>query len=105
GPLEADGTRAVLAADGYASRKRSARVSLDLATSGEHLVVVGSYGLLTDTFYELSATCNDVPCEPGQVDTLASPKAGALVGDGNRLITMQLGDVFADFNGDIEVEV
>lgn len=105
GPLQDDGSREVLAADGYASRKSSARVSVDFATTGEHLVVVGSHDLVDETFYTLSATCNDVPCEPGQVDTLASPKAGALVGDGNRIIAMELGDVLASYDGDIEVEV
>src|SRR5690606_191960 len=105
GPLDASGARPVLAADGYSSRKRAAIVSVDFATTGEHLVVVGSYGLATETFYELSATCNDVPCEASQIDVLATPKAGALVGDGDRIISMQLGDVFAGYNSDIEVEV
>lgn len=105
GPVDGSGTRPVLAADGYSSRKRAAIVSLDMATTGEHLVVVGSYGLLSETFYELSATCNDVSCEANQVDVLATPKAGALVGDGSRLISMQLGDVLAGYNGDVEVEV
>ena len=44
GPLT-NGTRAVLAADGYASRKHVANVHVDSQLSGEHLVVIGSFGL------------------------------------------------------------
>src|SRR5512146_3031582 len=44
GPL-VDGTRALLAADGYATRKRDATVTLDIREPGELLVVVGSYNL------------------------------------------------------------
>jgi hypothetical protein len=105
GPAAANGTRAVIAADGYAQRKRAVAVSIDFSTAGEHLVVIGSYGLASDSFYELSASCNDVPCTPSMVDALATPKQGALVGDSERLIAMQLGDVLAGYNGDVEVEL
>ena len=86
GPLRQDGTRATLAADGYASAKRSVSITADLATSGEHLVVIGSYGLAAETFYTLAASCTSTACTPARIDTLASPKDGALVGDSQRLI-------------------
>lgn len=105
GPIAADGARAVIAADGYAQRKRAVAVSIDFSTAGEHLVVIGSHDLARETFYELSATCNDVACEASKADVLAAPKQGALVGDGERLISMQLGDVLAGYNGDVEVEL
>jgi len=101
GPL-VNGTRAVLAADGYSSRKQTASVTLDAATRGEHLVVVGSYNLANPTSYELRTSC--VECE-SRVDVLASPKSLSLVGNGQRLIQMQLGDVMAGATTDIEVEV
>ncbi|HEY5952185.1 MAG TPA: hypothetical protein VIV40_42095, partial [Kofleriaceae bacterium] len=89
---------------GYASRKRAVSVSLDVAQTGEHLVVVGSYGLATDTFYELSASCTGPGCGVSRVDALATPKQGALVGDGGRLVSMVLGDMLIGY-GDIEVEM
>jgi hypothetical protein len=99
-----NGTRPVLAADGYSSRKRSVSVSFDAAHSGEHLVVVGSYQLATDTFYELSASCTGAGCGPSRVDALATPKDFALVGDSQRLVQMLLGDMLVGY-GDLEVEV
>jgi hypothetical protein len=99
-----NGTRPVLAADGYSSRKRSVSVSINVATSGEHLVVVGSYNLASDTFYELAAACTGANCTPSRVDALAAPKDFALVGDSSRLIQMQLGDTLLGY-GDIEVEL
>jgi hypothetical protein len=99
-----NGARPVLAADGYSSRKRTVSVSLDIATAGEHLVVMGSYRLATDTFYALSASCTGAGCTPSRVDALASPKDFALVGDSQRLVQMQLGDVLLGYGGDIEVE-
>jgi len=103
GPL-VNGTRPVLAADGYSSRKRSVSISLDVARSGEHLIVVGSYQLATDTFYELSAACTGAGCGVSRVDALATPKDFALVGDQSRLVSMILGDMLIGY-GDLEVEV
>ncbi len=105
GPIRQDGTRATLAADGYASAKRSVSISTSLATSGEHLVVMGSHALATETFYTLAASCTSATCTPGRVDTLASPKDGALVGNGQRLIQLQLGAMLANTGSDIEVEL
>lgn len=101
GPL-VNGTRAVLGADGYASAKHTASVTLEVATRGEHLVVVGSYGLEHETFYELSASCTG--CE-SNVDVLATPKDFGLVGDEHGLVRMELGDVLAGYTSDIEVEL
>ncbi len=102
GPL-VHGARAVLAADGYASRRGSAAVSIDTTLTGEHLVVVGSYRLERETGYELSARCTG---ECGaRTDILATPKLGALVGNADRLLQTQLGDVLADRNFDVELEV
>ena len=93
------GARPVLAADGYGARKQAVSVALDATTSGEHLIVVGSYRLATDTTYELSAASDDP-----RVDALATPKDFALVGDAQRLLQMQLGDMLVN-QGDFEVEV
>lgn len=100
-----NGVRQVIAADGYASRKRDADVALDISESGEHLVVVGSYGLQTETFYDLAATCASPGGCESRVDLLATPKDGALVGDGQRLVTMSIGDVLANHEIDLEVEL
>jgi hypothetical protein len=105
GPIGANGVRPVLAADGYASKKRRVSISLNVATTGEHLVVLGSYNLVRETFYDLAATCTGTACTPDRVDTLALPKDGALVGNSQRLIQMQLGTVIANTNSDIEVEL
>jgi len=99
-----DGVRPVLAADGYTSRKSVVAVALDAATAGEHLVVVGSHRLATDTTYELSASCSGDGCGASRVDALASPKDAALVGDAQRIIHMELGEMLIGY-GDIEVEV
>lgn len=104
GPIDGNGTRPVLAADGYSSRKHSVSVSLNIATSGELLVVMGSYNLASDTSYELSASCTGAGCAPSRVDALASPKDFALVGDSSRLIQMTLGDMLVG-TGDFEVEL
>ena len=105
GPVGQSGARPTLAADGYSSRKGRASVALNVATRGEHLVVVGSYNLAGETFYELSSSCTGATCTAARLDTLASPKDGALVGDSQRLIQMQLGNVLANTNSDIEVEL
>ncbi|MEJ7596975.1 MAG: hypothetical protein WKG01_03610 [Kofleriaceae bacterium] len=101
GPL-VRGKRAVLAADGYASRERSSHASVEIETTGEHLIVVGSYRLESETFYDLELHAD---AEPGQVDALASPKSGALVGDAQRLVSLQLGDALVSRTFDIEVEL
>jgi hypothetical protein len=101
GPL-VNGSRAVLAADGYSTAKRAVSVSIDVATRGEHLVVVGSHDLATDTFYDLVASCDN--CD-SRVDVLATPKDYSLVGDEHGLISMLLGDVMLGYNADIEVEL
>jgi hypothetical protein len=101
GPL-VNGAREVLAADGYGSAKHTASLSLDVTTRGEHLVVVGSYDLAQWTSYELKATCSD--CE-SRVDVLTSPKTLALVGNAQRLVQMQLGDVMIGAGTDVEVEL
>jgi hypothetical protein len=101
GPLD-HGTRAVLAADGYASPKHDITLSLDVATRGEHLVVVGSWNLATSTVYSLTASCDN--CE-SRVDVLATPKDGALVESEQGLVQMLLGDVLVGHDSDIEVEV
>jgi len=103
GPLGDDGTRPVLGADGYSTRKSTVAVSIDVAQPGEHLVVVGSYGLATDTLYDVAAACLGPTCGVSRVDVLATPKDGALVGDQD-LVSMLLGDVLVGY-GDIEVEV
>lgn len=101
GPL-VNGARAVLGADGYASAKRSATVTLDVATRGEHLVVVGSHDLATDAYYELNALCDN--CE-SRVDVLATPKSFGLVGDDHGVVHMLLGDVMLGYGTDVEVDV
>jgi hypothetical protein len=102
GPLT-NGARATLAADGYSSRTHEASVSIDIAEPGEHLIVIGSYGLESDTAYTLSASC--AGCGESRIDALATPKDGALVGNDQRLVSMVLGDTLANYNGDIEVEL
>lgn len=101
GPL-VNGTRAVLAADGYSSRDHSVSVDLDIATHGEHLVVVGSYNLASETSYDLVASCDN--CE-SRVDLLATPKTMGLVGNDHGLVQMMLGDVMLGYNADVEVEL
>lgn len=102
GPL-ANGVRPVLAASGYASPTQTAKVHVASELSGEHLVVVGSYNLATETFYELVARCTD---DCGKVDLLASPKTGALVAmETDRLLAMELGPVLYDRDFDVEVEL
>jgi hypothetical protein len=97
-----NGTRPVLGADGYSSAKRDVTLTLPITTSGEHLVVIGSYNLASETFYDLSATCSS--CED-RVDVLATPKDFALAGDAHDLLSLQLGSVMQGFNADVSVEV
>ncbi|HEY5925077.1 MAG TPA: hypothetical protein VIV11_25520 [Kofleriaceae bacterium] len=100
-----NGARVVLGADGYAERKRTVSVTINVSQPGEHLVIVGSHNLANHTSYALTATCTAATCTPARVDALASPKDFSLVGDSGRLISMQLGDALLDFNGDLEVEL
>jgi hypothetical protein len=104
GPIK-NGVRPVLAADGYASKKLVANVSVASKLSGDHLVVIGSYNLATETFYNVTARCANTACN-GKVDVLASPKTGALVAmDTNRLLQANLGAVLANRNFDVELEL
>ena len=104
GPL-VDGTRAVLAADGYASRARSAEVSLLVAQPGEHLVVVGSYNLATDDDLRpgrhlgpMAAASRDRRARDAQglAPSSATPSAS---------VQMMLGDMLVDRDFDVEVEL
>lgn len=105
GPI-VNGVRPVLAADGYTSNKGGAHVTLDVSKPGEHLVVVGSYNLASDTSYTLSASCPGPDgCGVSRYDVLATPKAGALVGDSERLVSMMLGDVMVGHPYDVQVEL
>lgn len=104
GPL-ADGARPVLAADGYASTKRTLEIPLLASQPGEYLVVVGSHDLATDTTYELSASCDGDGCGPSRIDALATPKAGALVGDSQRLVSAMLGDMLVERDFDVQLEL
>jgi hypothetical protein len=102
GPL-VNGVRPTLAADGYTINKRSAVVTVNVKKPGEHLIVVGSYNLASETFYTLDASCND--CGVSRTDVLATPKEGALVGNSQRLVSMMLGDVMVGHPYDVQVEV
>ncbi|MBA3501610.1 MAG: hypothetical protein M4D80_36345 [Myxococcota bacterium] len=104
GPIK-NGVRPVLAADGYASRKSIAKARVATKLSGEHLIVVGSYNLARETFYDVTARCANTACN-AKVDILASPKAGALVAmQTNRLLQANLGAVLATRNFDVELEL
>ena len=103
GPLS-NGTRPVLAADGYASRKHVANVHVASQLTGEHLVVIGSFGLQRDTFYDVVARCTQACGD--KVDILATPKAGALVAmESDHLVQMELGAVLANRDFDVEVDL
>lgn len=104
GPL-ANNARPVLAADGYASRKRTVSVHVDSTLTGEHLVVVGSFNLQTQTYYDVVARC-PTPADCERMDILSSPKVGALVAtDTDRLLSMQLGPVLDNRDFDVEVHL
>ncbi len=102
GPLR-NGTRAVLGAGGYATAKGNVEISLSVATAGEHLIVVGSHNLSTETWFNLQAHCDG--CDGSATDILASPKAGALVGNGTNIVQTRLGGVLANRNYDVELEL
>lgn len=107
GPL-VNGVRPVLGADGYASRKGAVSLRVPLKKTGQHLVVVGSYNLATETFYDLVARCapGATTCGGGRVDVLAAPKAGALVGtNSTRLVRATLGQVLTGRSFDVQLEL
>lgn len=104
GPLR-DGERQVVAAAGYTSASNRVDLPVRLTDSGQHLVVIGSYGLATDASYQAAVRCApEHGCDPARVDVLSEPKAGALVGGGS-LIAARLGRALAARDGDIEMEV
>ncbi len=104
GPL-ADGQRQVIAADGYTAAKHAIELPARITESGEHLVVIGSFGLASDSAYTAAVRCApDHGCDPARVDVLAEPKAGGLVG-ADDLIAARLGDVLAARDFDVEMEV
>lgn len=105
GPL-VNGVRPTLAADGYSTSKRGASVTVNVKKPGEHLIVVGSYNLATETFYTLDASCvGPTGCGVSRYDVLATPKEGGLVGNSQRLVSMMLGDVLVGHSYDVNVEV
>jgi hypothetical protein len=104
GPLR-DGERQVMAAAGYTSPANRIDLPVRLTDSGQHLVVVGSYGLATDAAYQASVRCApEHGCDPARVDVLAEPKQGALVGSGS-LVSARLGRALTASASDIEMEV
>jgi hypothetical protein len=102
GPLR-NGTRAVLGAGGYATPKANVEISLALESSGEHLVVVGSHDLSSETWFDVQTHC--AGCDPRATDVLSSPKAGALVATGTTVVETALGDVLANRTFDVELEL
>jgi len=102
GPLR-NGQRAVLGAGGYATPKGNVEISLDVETTGEHLLVIGSHDLTAETWFHVQTHCEG--CDPRMTDVLSSPKAGALVATGTNLVETQLGDVLADRTFDVELEL
>jgi hypothetical protein len=102
GPLK-NGQREVLAAAGYSRPTRELAVTVDVTTSGEHLIVVGSHDLATETFFEVATACHG--CDARTIDVLAEPKAGALVATDTKIVEARLGDVLRDRNYDVELEL
>jgi hypothetical protein len=95
----------VIAADGYTAAKHTVELPARLTESGEHLVVIGSFGLASDSAYTATVRCApDHGCDPARVDVLTEPKAGGLVG-ADDLIAARLGDVLAARDFDVEMEV
>jgi hypothetical protein len=81
-------------------------VTARLLASGQHLIVIGTYQLASETGYEVTTRCAGAACTAGRLDALASPKAGALVGrPGSRLVAMTVGGALANRGRDVEVEV
>ena len=110
GPLEG-GARPVLAADGYSSAITAAAVSVELTATGEHLVVIGSHRLEREVFYNAVVRCAPdagEACAAERVDLLATPKAGALVGEdlgAEWLLRGDLGRALAGRDFDLELEL
>lgn len=106
GPLK-NGKRDVLASDGYGSRKTTATVSPSIDTTGEHLVVIGSYRLENETAYDVVVRCaSNATCDDARVDVLASPKAGALVAmETGGVVSATLGAVLDGRDFDVELEL
>lgn len=104
GPLR-DGQRQVVASAGYTAAERRVEVAAELTDSGQHLVVIGSYGLQTESAYSASVRCApDAACSEDRVDLLSLPKTGALVG-ADRLVSARLGRVMDGRDFDVEMEV
>ncbi|MEO7096123.1 MAG: hypothetical protein ABI175_22870, partial [Polyangiales bacterium] len=102
GPIEGD-DRPVLAAGGYAQPRGNVEMTVEITTTGQHLIVVGAFDLARETTFDVHAHCET--CAAGQTDLLASPKDGALVATGDRIVHVTLGDVLADRDHDVEVEL
>lgn len=100
GPL-VGGSRAVIAAAGYAQPRGNIEMSLEIATSGEHLIVVGAFDLARATAFSVTAHSS---AEPEMTDVLADPKDGGLVGTGG-IVTATLGNVLSDRTFDVELEL
>ena len=102
GPIEGHGRR-VLAAGGYAQPRGNIEMTVEITTSGQHLIVIGAFDLAGETAFDVHTHCET--CAPGQTDILAIPKDGALVATGDRTVHMTLGDVLAHRDHDVEVEL
>ncbi len=103
GPLK-NGAREVIGAAGYSTARTDIELTVSSKARGEHLVVVGSFDLATETSFSVSTHCRT--CTRDQVDVLAEPKAGALVASENGdIVQMELGAVLANRNYDVEVEL
>ena len=103
GPIN-NGTRQVIAAAGYASPRANIELTMSSKERGEHLVVVGSFELATETDFAISTHCSS--CAADQIDVLAEPKAGALVATENgNIVHVDLGAVLANRAFDVEVEL
>ena len=83
GPV-VNGARATLASAGYSAPVTTATVNVSVATTGQLLVVVGSYQLASWASYDLSLACKtgatSDQCSGWRVDTLSLPKLGGLSG-------------------------
>jgi hypothetical protein len=101
GPLR-NGRRDVLAAAGYSTPRGNIELTASAVDRGEHLIVIGSHQLASTTSFQLATYCPD--CTGVETDVLARPKVGALAGTGG-LVTMELGNVLADRDFDVEVEL
>jgi len=79
-----NGVRATLASAGYTTRTATASVNVSVTTTGQLLVVVGSYQLTSWASYDLSLACKtgatSDQCSGWRVDTLSAPKLGGLSG-------------------------